>query len=135
MSFTSFPDLRMTVKGVIILPKLFLMASAPAIYNFAAPLTQKLEECKTFLAGQHLFDFLVNSWGGSARMTVKKEEEKKVGTNLASWSGGHRDWCRVQSGGSSGWSSARSRGTVKPTGDSQTGYEDWTEGTERPQLG
>lgn len=54
MPFTLFPHIRMTVKCVNILPKLILMPSAPAIYNFAALPTQKLEECKTFLAGQHL---------------------------------------------------------------------------------
>lgn len=94
--------MRMTVKCVNILPKPILTASASAIYNVAAPLAQKLEECKTFLAGQHLFEFLVNSQGGSARMRVQKEEEEEVGTHWASWSGGHRDWCRVRSGGFSG---------------------------------
>lgn len=76
-------------------------------------------------------------------MMVKKDEEEgaeeqaeeEVGTHWESWSGGHRDWRRVQSGGSSGWSSARSHGTVRQRGDSQTGCEGWTVGTERPPLG
>lgn len=93
MSFTSFPDVRMTARGVNILPGSKLKASAAAIYSSAAPCTQKLAECKTFLGDQHLFEFLVNSRGG--RVWWQRKKKKEVGTHLASWFGGHREWCRA----------------------------------------